>query len=265
MSRDGISYQLIKSGVIYGFLRQMIEMQERFGTSNAVFCFDVGQSLRAQIFPAYKAKRRKHRNRTPETQRARDMLDLQISHLQNRYLPAIGYSNVFGKQGYEADDFIAAVCHNLPPGDGAIIISSDTDFYQLLTANVRQWSPQTQRTITLKRFREAYGIEPKTWAKIKAITGCDSDEVPGIGRVQLTTALKYVRGEIMDGKPIMQHIQSAASHGIIERNRQLVQLPIPGTPVPRLRRDALDVAGWLKVCRHLGMPAPRAEYPPPLR
>lgn len=257
-----LEYEGIKSAVIFGFIKHVGALQDMFQSRRVVFCFDVGQSKRCEIFPEYKAKRRARRFRDEETQRKREILDLQMENLRTRYLPAIGYNNVFGIQGYEADDLIASIALRVRD---AIIVSSDQDFFQLLSPGVRQWLPDRQRMMTLKRFQEAYAIEPKLWAVVKAMTGCTTDEVPGVEGVALKTALRYVKGELPPTWKTYERLQAPESRVIIERNRQLVKLPLYGTPRLPLYQDDLSLRGWEKVCDHLGMKSIRGELPPGLR
>ncbi len=257
-----LTYGDIKRTLIFGFIRQVGELQDLFRTQRVVFCFDVGQSKRCDIFPAYKAERRAARFRDEETQRTRDLLDQQIDHLRKRYLPAIGYNNVFGIQGYEADDLIASIALNVR---SAIIVSTDRDFYQLLSPGVRQWLPDRQRMMTERRFREKYKIDPKFWAMVKALTGCDTDEVPGIEGVGEPTAIKYLRGELPTTYKVFARIQSPEGRTITERNRQLVKLPLYGTPKLQLWQDQLNPRGWHRVCNHLGVTSMASQLPPGLR
>ncbi len=169
---------------------------------------------------------------------------------------------MFGVQGYEADDLIASIALRVR---NAIIVGSDRDFYQLLSRGVRQWLPDRQRMMTLKRFREKYKIEPAMWATVKALTGCDTDEVPGIEGVGEPTAIKYLRGELPTTYKVFGRIQSPESRILTERNRHLVKLPFRGTPKLQLWQDDLSLEGWRKVCNHLGMRSLMHELPPGLR
>lgn len=256
-----LTYGHIKTGVVYGFLRQVIELQDLFRTRDVAFCFDVGESKRVQLFEGYKAHRRQRRLADPEVARLRDQLDSQITFLRTRYLPAIGYKNVFGIQGYEADDLIARLAKRV---ESAIIVSSDHDLFQLISPNVRLWRPSKNKMLTLGRFRQEYGIEPSQWALVKALCGCSTDEIPGIKGVGEKTAIKYLNGELPVSSKAYKRIDDAPNEDY-ERNYKLVRLPLPSTPELHLQADALSLKGWRKVCDHLGMKTLRDSLPPGLR
>jgi DNA polymerase I len=257
-----LTYGHIKTGVVFGFLRQTIELQDLFKTRNVAFCFDVGESKRVQIYEGYKAHRRARRLADPEVARLRDQLDSQITFLRTRYLPAIGYKNVFGIQGYEADDLIARIAGRV---ESAIVVSSDHDLFQLITERVRLWRPSKNKMMTRRRFKEEYGIEPAQWAKVKALSGCSTDEIPGVGRVGEKTALKFLNKELDTKSKVYRNITSEEAMNKATRNLRLVRLPLDGTPELLLQADALNLSGWHKVCDHLGMKTLRDMLPPGLR
>ena len=90
----------------------------------------------------------------------------------------------------EADDFIARWIHN-HPNDNHIIVSSDSDYYQLLSSNVKQYNGITQELITLdgvyndkgkpvidKKTKEPKQIGDPEWLLFeKCIRGDTSDNV----------------------------------------------------------------------------------------
>lgn len=254
----GVADFTIKTGVVFGCLKQVHELQDAFCTTKVAFCFDVGEPKRCRVFPGYKATRRQHRLGLQE----RDELDQQMEFLRTRYLPAIGYRNIFGLDGYEADDLIGV----LAKANGeAVVVSSDQDFYQLLTPTVRQWLPHHRRLMTYQRFRERYTIAPEQWGEVKSLTGCSTDEIPGIDGVGEITALRYLLHTLNPKTKAHQRIESATGTWLRARNRRLVTLPFEGTPHLELyENEVLNPAGWKRVCRYLGMTAERT-LPPGLR
>lgn len=105
-----------------------------FNPDHLVVCLE-GKSWRREIYPDYKAHRRLQESVKSDVEKENDdyffsaMNDL-ISFLNNR-------SNVTCLQSYglEADDLIAMwIDHH--PNDDHIIVSTDTDFIQLLSPNV---------------------------------------------------------------------------------------------------------------------------------
>lgn len=256
-----LTYGTIKTGVIYGFIRHVIELQDWFRTKQIAFCFDAGCAKRVALFDGYKATRRAARATALENRDSDDPrvhLELQIEYLRIRYLPTIGYRNIFQEPGFEADDLIAKLSRQV---ESAIVVSGDHDLFQLISPTVRMWRPSRNRMLTLARFRDQYGIDPSEWWKIKSLTGCDTDEVPGVPGVGEKTAIKYLRGELSEKSKIYKRIKQ--SRALLNQNAKLVRLPFEGTPSLKLRQDEPSMKGWEKVCTHLGFKSLRYDQIPP--
>lgn len=245
-----LSYNEVKTGVIYGLMRDISNFQADFRTSHFAFCFDVGKSKRIEIDPQYKANR--HKERPEEEIEALQELRSQLKRMRKEYLTEIGYKNIFWQVGYEADDIIASIVrHSLPAVDEAIIISGDQDLYQLLQPNVTIWHPSRRQTITLQSFRKEYKISPTEWKTVKALSGCSSDNIKGIHGVGEKTAIKYIRNELPKNSKSLKIILENAD--VKERNLQLVELPYAGTKKFNLVDDAQDTAGWERITQRFGM------------
>src|SRR5262245_23520886 len=52
-----LSHEGSLTGVVYGFLRDVKNLQEQFDSSRLVFCFDCRKSLRNELYPDYKRGR----------------------------------------------------------------------------------------------------------------------------------------------------------------------------------------------------------------
>src|SRR6185436_3339106 len=132
------------------------------------------------------------------------------------------------QDGYEADDLNASICH-AHPKRRKVIVSADSDLYQLLQDNwprkgsTRVYHPITQITLDAGGFEIRYGINPQQWARLKAIAGCSSDEIPGVPGVGEKTAAKFLQG---NGGP--RSVGIAFEAKLINRNLQLTTLPFPG-------------------------------------
>lgn len=232
------------TGVLYGVLREVRNSIRKWDTTDCVFCFDYGKSKRAQDFPFYKASRRL-RKLTDEEEFARRGCEEQIDLLRTTVFERVGLGNVLYKSGYEADDMIAAVCKSLKPEHRAVVVSGDQDLYQCISKKCVVYHPAQQKTVTQESFTEEYGIGPDRWAAVKAIAGCKSDDIPGVGNlVGEKTACVYLAGKSESlPKPKVAHIN--ASKEVIERNMKLVALPYEGTPTPELDPDLrINIREW---------------------
>lgn len=250
-----LSHRGIKTGVIYGVLREICQLTNLFQTENLVFCFDSKESRRREeVFEGYKLKRmQKILNAPPEERKARAELDRQIKLLRTKYLPAIGYKNLFVQCGYEADDLIASVALNSVnvAKNQVFVVSSDKDLYQLLSFYVKMYNPQTGRVYTFQDFMQEWGIHPLHWYRVKAIAGCKGDDVPGVEGVAEKTAIKFINGNFHAEHPIRLRI--LASFEMLNRNYRLVSLPYAGTKIFILRRNVISPKGWKRVLVHLGI------------
>lgn len=239
------------TGVVFGFLKGIRELEEEFNTDKIVFCFE-GQDLkRKDIYPDYK-KRRDRNAESTEDQKARADLVLQIQKLRMEYLPRIGFKNIFRYPGYESDDTMAAIAYNYPSFK-VMLVTADSDMFQCLQENVSVYSPQKQKIHTVHWFKKTYKIEPREWAIVKALSGCASDNVKGIKGIGEATALKFIRRQLPSGSRAFQAIFCKEAKAIVRRNRELVKLPFEGCPVPRIVPDKISKHGWMSVCEQLGM------------
>lgn len=249
-SQRGLSWEGKPTGVIYGFLSGIQHLKNEFQTDWIVFCFDGNNLKRKLYYPNYKLRRSKEKNE--EQDAARNELYLQINRLRNEYLPAIGFKNVLCYEGYESDDLMASIA--LRTCDRSVVlITSDADMYQCLSSNISMFSPINKKLFTQKWFWNQHGIAPRKWAMVKAISGCHTDEIPGISGIGEITALKYLRGELKEDSEAYQKINCKEGRAIIRKNRPLVELPFSGTPTPAIRSDSIDRKGWNDLCKMLGM------------
>ena len=257
----GLSYGGDATGVIYGFLKSLTGFQSLFNTSNFVFCWDSNTSKRREIYPEYKANR-KDKEYTDEEIEFDKAFRKQIKKLRTTYLPMIGFKNVFIQRGYESDDIMASVALQLSQcGNEAIIITSDHDLYQCISANVSCYNPQTNKIMTLQGFKKQYGIESYEWVLAKAIAGCTSDNIEGVKGVGEKTAIKYLKTQLKTTDKKYYDISCLDGKTIFERNFPLVKLPMKGTQRFKLKRDKLSEQGWYQVVKLLGMKSIREKIP----
>lgn len=252
-----LSFGDTSTGVVFGFMRDITTLQDQHDTSRIVFCFDHGKSVRTVLCPGYKSSRRAELD--DEQQELQRGLRTQIKILRTEILPDLGFNNVFSQHGYEADDMIASVVHNMPEEDRAIIISSDHDLFQLLSARVMMYNPHKQKMTTAKSFSKEYGISPTQWIDVKAMAGCHSDDIPGIKGIGEIRAAKFLSGRLKAESKAFQMI--VQGNKIWKRNRNLVRLPYPGTRTFELVRDEFSRDSWRELCDSMGMDSLRNKPP----
>lgn len=236
------------TGVIYGFLKQIINMAITYKTKEFVFCWDSDSSIRKTRFAGYKYKRHSREGKEREQYEAFKAVSYpQFDQLKDSLLRDIGFRNIVECPGYEADDIIATyVLRGLsePP----IVVSSDKDFYQLLN-NCMIYSPQTKKEITKDTFEKEYKINPNLWSEVLSLAGCTTDEVPGVPGIGPKWAVSYLTKKVLreDLKSRMEKMNKR-----IIRNRWLVTLPLPGITVPDPSfEEQFSLDNFVDICESL--------------
>lgn len=245
MKGSNLSHDEMKTEVIFSFMNQLYTLAQHFETNQFVFVWDSRESLRRKIYPDYKKKRKE------KTQEDIDFDNLtmpQFDRIRCEVLPCLGFNNIFLKEGYEADDIIAAL---VMKHEGKFtIISRDNDLYQLLLY-ADMYDPQTKKLQTKMTFFRQFGIGPGKWATVKAIAGCTSDNIRGVNRVGESTAIKYLKGKLKPEAKTLQAIRDSSK--MIEFNMKLVKLPYADMPFRQmLKNDELTSRKFLETFTKLG-------------
>ena len=139
---------------------------EDFG--ELVLTYDSRSYWRKQVFPQYKANRKKTRESDGKDWDSIFGVLNQIKEEVREFLPY----KVVETYGAEADDVIAIVCKHYQ-SEKIMIVSGDKDFIQLQKyENVRQYSPITKKHIN--------GFDPVVYIKEHILKGDKSDGVPNV-------------------------------------------------------------------------------------
>ena len=139
------------------------KVAKKFDTDHVVFCLE-GRSWRKDHYKPYKANRSVARAALTEREQEEEKLFWDTFDDFNQYLREKTNCSVLRDADAEADDLIARWIH-LHPDDEHTIISSDSDFYQLLADNVKQFNGITDQLITIEGIFDAKGkpvIDKKT-------------------------------------------------------------------------------------------------------
>jgi len=126
------------------------QIVKRFGIGHVVFCTE-GRSWRKDFYKPYKANRIVDTMSQTEAEVEENKLFWDTYEKFTTYLKDRTNTSVLRDPKAEADDLIARFIH-LHPDDEHFIISSDTDFLQLIAPNVRQYNGITNELITLEGY-----------------------------------------------------------------------------------------------------------------
>lgn len=166
-------------GALYGFVRLLFKIKEK--TDYIAACYDSPKTFRKELLPTYKSNRKK----TDEA------LIKQIE-LSKEVLKSLGVE-VIEKEGYEADDLIAAIAKKISnEGDNVVIVGADKDLMQIVSDKIKIWDGKSDEYLGPDYVKEKYGIEPEKLLNYFALVGDNSDNVEGAEGVGPKTALKLI-------------------------------------------------------------------------
>ena len=245
--KTNLTHENVSTEIILGFMLQVRSLAKRFETDRFVFGWDSRKSFRKQIFPAYK-ENRVVVTRTEQEVELNRLFRRQFDELRINVLNDLGFSNNFIQTGMEADDIVATIVQQNWE-NSTIIVTVDSDLYQVLNKNNFMWNPRTKKKYYLDNFVVDFNIAPFQWSTVKAIAGDTSDNINGIDGVGVKNAVKYLRGELGKGAKFNAISQSTA---LIERNLKLVKLPFKGTNKFTIQDDNLTIRDYIQVCERYG-------------
>ena len=167
-----------------------------FEGKHVVFCLE-GRSWRKDFYKPYKANRAETRAAMTVKEQEEDKLFWETFDAFKEFVETKTNCTVLQHPNLEADDLIAGWIQS-HPNDDHVIISTDSDFHQLLAPNVKQYNGVSEETHTLegifdkkgklvkdKKTNEPKAVPDPKWILFeKCIRGDSSDNVfsayPGV-------------------------------------------------------------------------------------
>jgi len=129
-------------------LSSINKVYRRFSADHVVFALE-GRSWRKDFYPRYKRNRAEARAALTESEQEEDRVFWETYDIFTKYLAEQTNCSVIRNEAAEADDVMARWIA-LHPQDHHVIVSSDTDFVQLVAENVEQYNGITDELITLR-------------------------------------------------------------------------------------------------------------------
>ncbi len=163
---------------VHGFIRTILNVLERRQPKYVAVVFeDTSDTFRRDIFPEYKANRR----RMPE-----DLVPQQP--LCREAMEVLGIPSLEVPR-YEADDVIATVAAQWRArGRDVVVVTKDKDLTQLVDEHVTLWDATKDQVLDRDGVVEKMGVPPEQVTEALGLAGDSSDNVPGVPGIGLKTA-----------------------------------------------------------------------------
>jgi len=261
--------------VIFGFLFKLRSVLIHSRPDIVVFALDSTSSIRKdKLYRQYKGNR--DDSKKTEEQKQLDALSRpQFRVVKEEIIPRLGYKNIFETEGFEADDIIGSICKKYKDCE-ICIVSSDSDMYQLITPSIVVMNPKDYRYMNMFSFTGKYGLEhPRLWKRVKVFGGCKSDNVKGIiipkdnkpkklkpgqiekpkktRRIGEISAINYLKGKLKPTSTFYKAFSHPMNKKLINLNKNLVILPLFGTPEFKIVEDNnLSRQALIEICHKFG-------------
>ena len=176
-------------GAVYGFASMLLKVVAEFKPTHWAIAFDSpAPTFRHTQFEDYKA----HRPPAPD--------ELKCQFKRVRELVEAFNIPFFEVAGYEADDILGALCRQASDeGIDTIIVTGDTDTFQLVSPHVSVLTPRPGKTfsdtITYDEaaVQQRYGLLPQQLSDLRGLKGDPSDNIPGVSGIGEKTAIKLIQ------------------------------------------------------------------------
>jgi 5'-3' exonuclease len=263
----------IKLGMAFHItLNSIRKAWQQFNGTHVIFCLE-GRSWRKDFYTPYKAQRAEARAAHTEREQEEEKVFWEAFDTFKEFIKDKTNCTVLQHPRLEADDLIAGWIQS-HPDNNHVIISTDTDFAQLIAPNVKQYNGVMETTITHEGYFDDKGkpiIDKKTkdpkaapnpeWQLFeKCMRGDTSDNVfsayPGVRtkgtskKVGLTEAFEDRNNKGFSWNNLMLQRwvdHEGKEHRVLddyERNRRLIDLNHQPTDIKEIIKETIN-AGTL--------------------
>ena len=240
-----------------------------FEGSHVVFCLE-GRSWRKDFYEPYKRNRQESRAALTAKEQEEDKLFWEAFDEFKKFITEKTNVTVLQHPQLEADDLIAGFIQS-HLSDDHIIISTDSDFHQLLAPNVKQFNGVAEETHTLegifdkkgklvidKKTGEPKAVHPEWLLFEKCMRGDTSDNVfsayPGVrvkgskNKVGLTEAFqdRNAKGFAWNNLMLQRWVDhEGKEHRVLddyERNRRLIDLSYQPDHIKKIIKETITTS-----------------------
>ena len=170
--------------IVYNFLRTFKATIEKFRPDKVYFPLDGKPSVRLDLYPEYKGTR-KVEVTDPEELAYWKSFKRQKNLIIKMVKESFPITTLYHPE-YECDDLVLHIIKEIHPQDESLIISSDTDFIQILNEfpdSVKLYNPVSSS------YRQNTEYDYVSW---KAMVGDKADNIPGVRGIGKKTASKIL-------------------------------------------------------------------------
>lgn len=227
--------------IIHSTIDTILNHALLFDCDSIFIACDSRNYWRRDIYPEYKAGRKKD-DRWEEVNEVFDEVKDYFTNYTK--VPVCEVLRV------EADDIIARAVKRF---DRSVILSTDKDFIQLISENVRLYSPT-------KNTGERTCADPKYELFVKLIRGDSGDNITSAYPRVRSTKLKEAYSDPVKMMELMEHTNKDGSvvKDVFKRNKQLIDLNAIPEEIARVIDEAIEAC--LSERKTVGMFAPLKFY-----
>lgn len=205
-----------------GFVGALLKIVRQLKPDYLAVLFDgEGKNIRCDMDRDYKANRQDYADMPEE--------DVPFSQLPDLY-NALDYLKICHKETEvcEADDWIAGYALKYGAYHDVVIVSQDSDFFQLICDSVSVLRYRGKNSVLCDSIyiQEKFGIHPSQYADFKSLIGDNADNIKGADKIgPKTAALLLQEYSSLDG--ILANAESIHKPSVREsvlRNQERLQL-----------------------------------------
>ncbi len=223
-NRDGLP-----TNAVFGFVSMINRILKSKSPSHMAIVFDTpAPTFRHERYPEYKA----HRDVIPEE------LVIQIPYIK-RIVRMLGIP-IVEHDGVEADDVIGTIAKEAVENWRAevVLVSSDKDFFQLLSDRVRMWDTMKDVMVTPEDVESRFGLEPSRVLEVMGLMGDTSDNIPGVPGIGEKTAVKLIsefgglddlleRWEDVKQNKLRQNLREFRDQALLSKELMTIKTDVP--------------------------------------
>jgi 5'-3' exonuclease len=178
----------VKTGAVFGSLVSVCKITSHYAPDAIVVFWDGHDrksGWRKRLYRDYKAQR------VEQDPQAHSDYRVQLDRLRVAF-DLLGFPQT-SVRAVEADDLIGIATAELEArGESSLIVSSDKDFYQLLSSRVSICRKGHEQYTTASFVRE-FAISPSQWVDARALMGDASDNIHGVATIGEKRALALIK------------------------------------------------------------------------